>query len=526
MLRIFVLWLSVIFYLNTAVHANSNETIETNWTIHFAFEYIEEQDYSSESLRKALLELKNANTRPALAAAIIISHYEEMSPTLTKGLIDQLSVKTEALRQLETENPVWVEFSGANFKDYFDPYDGSNETLANSLIVLQQIGREYNSLNFTIPCEYFYRHPDIGILTRYVGMNRHRSAVPGFEISCHTDKSFAGFSEKYSAFRDAGLSITAWPPSCGTLGRDKAAGRRMASTAALFRPHGAEKRIKFFAKDKPLSESLRDAPLYDWALIGRQNYKTFLELETLFEAAKIERVEYYKTYFKYSAERARPIAADALLSQINQRAYRRHSRATNALLEGQRKIRTDILSGQNISDADLEVFKNAYPLSVNRYQVSIAGFPQPLLHLAIGNPQTLVRMIALGYDIDVRDTLGKTALMVAAQDDNFAAVATLLENGADVNAVSFHPKNIIANDYESNSLCRGAYTINTGERTALHYALSEASDSVVNLIIENGAKRDVLDSKGHTLLDYFNGTGPTKRNEKLSGAILELLSKK
>jgi len=282
--------LSAFFYLNNTAHANLTANSDTNWTIHFAFEYIEEQDYSSESLRKALLELKNANTRPALAAAIIISHYEEMSPTLTKGLIDQLSVKTEALRQLETENPVWVEFSGANFKDYFDPYDGSNETLANSLIVLQQIGREYNSLSFTIPCEYFYRHPDIGILTHFVGMHRHRNARSSFEISCHTDKSFTGAGPNYFAFRTAGLSITARPPECGSIYRDNAAGRRIASTQALFRPYESEKRIKYFAKDNPLSESLLDAPLYDWALMGRQNYKESIIIMSISNILQNERV--------------------------------------------------------------------------------------------------------------------------------------------------------------------------------------------------------------------------------------------
>ena len=521
MLRIFVLFLSAFFYLNNTAHANSTANSDTHWTIHFAFEYIKEQDYSSESLHKALLELKNANTRPALAAAIIISQYEEMSPTLTKGLIDQLSEKTRKLKlsKISEKSSAPSEFV------YENPYDGSNESLAEALFPMQRIGDEFNSLSFLIPCRYFYRHPDIGILTRYVGAYNHRWDVPGFEISCHTDKSFAETS--YATFRSAGLSITGRPPECGSIYRDYAASRRKASTRALFRPSELEKALKIWSENNSLSENLRDAPLHDWALMERKNYKTFLELEILFEAAKSERVEYYKKHFKYATERAQPIATAALLRQINLGAYgHRHSRATNALLEGQREIRADILSGQHISDEDLEAFKNAYPLSVKASQVSIAGFPQPLLHLAIDNPQTLIRMIALGYDIDVRDTLGKTALMVAAQEDNFAAVATLLENGADVNAVSFHPKNIIANDYESNSLCRGAYTINTGERTALHYALSEASASVVNLIIENGANIDVLDSAGNTMLDYFNGTGPTKKNEKLSDVISEIFPEK
>ena len=45
----------------------------------------------------------------------------------------------------------------------------------------------------------------------------------------------------------------------------------------------------------------------------------------------------------------------------------------------------------------------------------------------------------------------------------------------------------------------------------------------VKTLLEAGAKTDHLDSAGNTMLDYFDGTGPTEKNELLSDDLRKRL---
>ena len=194
----------------------------------------------------------------------------------------------------------------------------------------------------------------------------------------------------------------------------------------------------------------------------------------------------------------------------------------NKSLEGQRKIRSDILSGESVTPEDLALFKNLNFESEKEnkrfFDISKAGEPEPLLHLAIGRDDLFQEMIEIGFDIEARDALGKTTLMAAVQENNFEATKKLMAAGAAVNAVSLNPKDIVGN-----SGCSSPYKIGTGERSPLNYALSESSEDIVKLLLEAGAKINHVDSAGNTILDYFDGKGPTEKNLKLSDGLRDLL---
>jgi ankyrin repeat protein len=77
-------------------------------------------------------------------------------------------------------------------------------------------------------------------------------------------------------------------------------------------------------------------------------------------------------------------------------------------------------------------------------------------------------------EIDTADGLGVTPLMIAAQQDQRAAVEFCVEKGAKVT------------------------TRSKANWTALHYAASRGSQVIAALLLENGAERDVFNVRGET----------------------------
>ncbi len=128
----------------------------------------------------------------------------------------------------------------------------------------------------------------------------------------------------------------------------------------------------------------------------------------------------------------------------------------------------------------------------------------PLAHIAVVNVPafeflqnlcgTLPPERKLGLDcemaIDERNSFGKTPLMTAAQHDRLDAVAWLLQNGADVAAVT-----------DTTSLA-------FGRRTALMYAAASASIPVISALLNAGADPHQADTMGKSAIDYLLGAGP------------------
>lgn len=103
---------------------------------------------------------------------------------------------------------------------------------------------------------------------------------------------------------------------------------------------------------------------------------------------------------------------------------------------------------------------------------------QPSLYLAAqqGNLNMALKFL---HQINTHDAFGYLAIHYAARLGNHEVAALLIKNGADVNAVT-----------------KGNRT------TALMRACMGDHDKIVELLLKNGADRDVTDSRGKKAIDY------------------------
>lgn len=127
----------------------------------------------------------------------------------------------------------------------------------------------------------------------------------------------------------------------------------------------------------------------------------------------------------------------------------------------------------------------------------------PLLLVAVGHPKALPLLLARGHDVDQRNRFGKTALMVAAQNDLMDSARELLDKGAVVNATTWAQDNpLLAHD----------------GRTALMYAAGGGSLAMVKLLLEHGADPHLADTRGRRAVDYLLGLGPVPANTVMPAA--------
>jgi hypothetical protein len=125
----------------------------------------------------------------------------------------------------------------------------------------------------------------------------------------------------------------------------------------------------------------------------------------------------------------------------------------------------------------------------------------PLLHVAVGHPQALALLLERGRDVEERNAFGKTALMVAAQNDLLDSARLLLERGASVNATTWkQDAPVLAHD----------------DRSALMYAAASGSLPMIKLLLEKGADPYQADTRGRRAIDYLLGFGPGPANPVLS----------
>ena len=104
--------------------------------------------------------------------------------------------------------------------------------------------------------------------------------------------------------------------------------------------------------------------------------------------------------------------------------------------------------------------------------------------------------VSAGSDIDLRDAMGRTALMHATIGQQTDAVALLLGLGAD------------ANLRDGNGW------------SALHFAAQESNSEIVSLLVKHSAVVDAIDNNGNTPLfrAVFSYRGQGKMIERLLSA--------
>ncbi|GFG28773.1 hypothetical protein Cfor_10764, partial [Coptotermes formosanus] len=131
-----------------------------------------------------------------------------------------------------------------------------------------------------------------------------------------------------------------------------------------------------------------------------------------------------------------------------------------------------------------------------------------------GNVEEIERLIAEGFDVNVRHPLGWTALHVAAVNRNVEAVKALLKAGADPNIgdefISGHRTGIEMDLHAVDVIVRREHEFSDvlSNRmsfrgfTALHYAVLIGDVDVVKALLEGGADPTIKTAAGYLPLDF------------------------
>jgi len=251
-----------------------------------------------------------------------------------------------------------------------------------------------------------------------------------------------------------------------------------------------------FVLDTPSQYPLDDIPLRLWSYKDAGSRLAYLRSRPLFMTAKKDLAVYYQRQFALDPESALNAANRAIWNTIAWGKWETPPPLVPAIM----------------GETGLP------PLASLLDQVrGFSGWPEPLLSLAMANPDSVAPLVQAGADVNATNPFGKTPLMTAAQYDQLDAIKRLLKAGADVNAASLQPEDIPDN-LPSGQLNCNPYNITHGSRTALMYAAANASLSVIRTLLKAGADPKLADSKGNTALDYLIGKGPVPANPVLNDA--------
>jgi len=525
---------AVCVLISFSLHAEERSVQER---INDAFALLSSSGYSQEGA-KAAADALSAITEPQGRAALAILLHYEMQDTESKnqvGIIVDGLVSESVNRAHETGNPVaeailayirkMIEYNG---------YDGSALSLINGLLIAHHnlshtvtYGSHPSPENFRvafeIPCDFFLHHPSIGAATRVISSDRYKFVA--FNIEC--EERLLEEMPNTQKFWEMGKEITTNTQkmsNCGSIYRDRAAGLKFARYMAFYRPQDIVTRNNYWNPNN--RTDLRSSNLFDWALADPKNYEFFEKLESLYKSARLEFTTYYNRISDLSEQDIQYATAQALVGLLLDVHFKKESsRSLPTDFSGEREIRYSILNGNEITVAMLPQAEDIklppeFPdqiLQFSWYNLPLSGWPEPLLHIAVNRPEVVRLMLERGYDIEMRDALGKTPLMMSALSDNLDTLELLLSRGAHIDAQSYVPEKIIANQalYDGD-ICKAVYNVHVGKRTALMYAIAEASESLIDALIKAGADLNAVDSGGHSLLNYLEGTGPTPVNPKLS----------
>ncbi len=255
-------------------------------------------------------------------------------------------------------------------------------------------------------------------------------------------------------------------------------------------------------------EAARPAEPYEtWSYLTLANRATFFRIRAL-GAALVAKLVPFNRARGLSEEAASVAARNALFYGVF---------GPECEAPPQPSLRKLLLDGASASDIQRFIASGQHLLPERLAPfVSCRAPLDPLLHVALANPAALDALwragtalgqeraaaLDLAVDVNVRNALGKTPLMTAAQFAHVESAQWLLEHGAEVGAVTWSDTEPLAHD----------------GRTALMYAAASGSLNMLRLLLAAGADPHRTDTRGVTPLGYLLGHGPVGPNERLSPA--------
>lgn len=142
---------------------------------------------------------------------------------------------------------------------------------------------------------------------------------------------------------------------------------------------------------------------------------------------------------------------------------------------------------------------------------ALSGGESPLFS-AVLRADVVERLLKAGAPLNHKNMLGKTVLIQAVQYNSLDTVKVLLAAGANVN------EGMTAADSEdatkANDTC--FYNYSVGSRTPLMYACAFAGAPMINLLLDAGASKSALDSKGEDAASYLKDNKLVSSSEKES----------
>jgi hypothetical protein len=150
------------------------------------------------------------------------------------------------------------------------------------------------------------------------------------------------------------------------------------------------------------------------------------------------------------------------------------------------------------------LFKNGIPFSPSCFALFIAK----------GRMDVCRKYLRAGMDVNARDGEGTPMLNIATRNERIECITWLLDNGADINAVSTDRGYTALMDavWRGNEditqllIKRGSKmnTVNKEGQTMLVLAVGAGREKICRMLVENGEDPDVKDSMGMSAYEYAN----------------------
>ena len=328
---------------------------------------------------------------------------------------------------------------------------------------------------------------------------------------------------------------------CGTITQDIAA-----SMASYFIKAG---RIPDFGKNNFANQKsgyenfLSDMDRWTYAGVWeKEQYET---LQNLKQDAASAIANYYETQFKISKTEALEDAFD-LLKAVDVMYLRRYSSCAYTRIPNNQEIDTFL------ANANFDFFNDKLDneCSYNRPSISNDGWVAAMLqtaivqHRSLSDIQKLISHLSNNPDpyllreplhqaaphypealallleisprsVNEKNAFGKTVLMYAVQYNNIESVKLLFNNKVDVNAVTTE-----ITTENGGSSCNQNFHIQASARTPLMYAAWYSIPEILQLLLNAGADKKMVDSNKKTACDYLDRNTDHQNQHEAMRALL------
>ena len=182
--------------------------------------------------------------------------------------------------------------------------------------------------------------------------------------------------------------------------------------------------------------------------------------------------------------------------------------STTYVIDVDNNVSTDVIYVDNNVSTDLIDVDNNVSTDVIEIPDGIKDYPNRSLHdwSLYGNYEEVIWLIENGSDVNEMDENGRTPLYSSIKYPKISKA--LLDNGCSLNSIDIYERNPLIYACERLApfktiklFISSGSDVNANDKykkTPLHYSSNKGQIDVVNLLLENGAKRYHKDNRGKT----------------------------